>query len=82
MGTVTRALKWSAAGLGLAVGAYAAYVGLAWSRHGRTRGPAVPEDADELLARFMPVYEVGGRHHVRVAAPAAITLAAAREMDV
>jgi hypothetical protein len=30
----------------------------------------------------MPVYEVVERHHVRVAAPAALTLAAAREQDL
>ena len=30
----------------------------------------------------MPVYEVVERHHIRVAAPAAVTLAAAREQDL
>jgi hypothetical protein len=30
----------------------------------------------------MPAYEVAERHHVRVAAPADVTLAAAREMDL
>ena len=35
-----------------------------------------------MLDRFIPVYEVGGRHHIRVSAPAAITLEAAREMDL
>jgi hypothetical protein len=35
-----------------------------------------------LLDRFMPVYEVAERHHVRVAAPPAITLAAAVEADL
>jgi hypothetical protein len=30
----------------------------------------------------MPVYEIVERHHIRVAAPAAVTLAAAREQDL
>ena len=40
------------------------------------------EEADALLDRFMPDYEVVERHHTRVKAPAAITLAAARDLDV
>jgi hypothetical protein len=74
-------LRWLALGVGLAAGSYAAYVALAWARHGRAR-PATDPGADELLDRFMPEYEVGGCHRVRVRAPAAITLAAAREMDL
>ena len=35
--------------------------------------------SDALLDRFMPVYDVVERHHVRVAAPVAVTLTAARE---
>jgi hypothetical protein len=61
---------------------YAAYVGVAWSRYGHPPCARDPEDQDELLDRFMPDYEVRGSQHVRVAAPAAITLAAAREMDL
>jgi hypothetical protein len=37
---------------------------------------------DELLERFIPVYDVVERHHIRVAAPAAVTLAAARDQDL
>jgi hypothetical protein len=76
-----RALAWAAAGLGLTAGAYLAYVAYAWSRYG---APAPPgsDEADALLDRFMPDYEVAERHHVRVAAPAAITLAAATEADL
>jgi hypothetical protein len=37
---------------------------------------------DGLLDRFIPVYEIVERHHVGVAAPAAITLSAAREQDL
>jgi hypothetical protein len=40
------------------------------------------EDEDQLLDRFVPVYEMAERHHISVAAPPATTLAAAREMDL
>ena len=85
MNTTARAraaLRWGAAGLGLMAGAYAAYVGVAWSRYGQTTRSRNPEDQDELLDRFMPDYEVCGSDHVRVSAPAAVTLAVAREMDL
>ena len=39
-------------------------------------------EEDELLDRFMPVFEVAERHHIAVAAPAATTFAAAAEMDL
>jgi hypothetical protein len=74
--------RWLAAGIGLAAGAYATYVGVMWCRYGHVRRPVDPEERDELLDRFMPSYEVAERHCVRVAAPAAITLAAAREADL
>ena len=73
--------RWLAAGIGAAVGAYATYVGVTWSRYGH-RAPARPDEEDSLLDRFMPTYEVVERHHVRVAAPAAVTLAAACEQDL
>ena len=71
-----------AAGLGLAAGTYATYVGVAWYRYGHPSRAATPEEQDELLDRFMPTYEVAERHHVRVVAPADVTLAAARDMDL
>ena len=74
-------LGWSAAGLGLAAGAYAAYAGLTWSRYGRPARPA-SEEHDPLLDQFMPIYDVVERHHIDVAAPAAVTLTAAREADL
>jgi hypothetical protein len=40
------------------------------------------ENADALLDRFMPSYEVVERHHVRVGAPAEIAFEAATEMDL
>jgi hypothetical protein len=73
--------KVAAAGAGLAMGAYAAYVAVTWSRYG-SASPALDDDADALLDRFMPTYEVAERHHVWVSAPAEITLAAARDQDL
>ena len=77
--TVTR---WLAAGLGLAAGAYATYVGVTWARYGRVREPADPSERDALLDRFMPRYDIVERHRIAVAAPARVTVAAAREMNV
>ena len=78
---VRSALKWTAAALGLATGAYASYVAATWWRYGYPER-ASRDDADSLLDQFMPVYEVVERHHVRVAAPASVTLAVAREVDL
>jgi hypothetical protein len=73
--------RWAAGGLALAAGAYAAHVAVAWSRYGHA-SPAHPEERDELLDRFMPVYEVAERHHIRIAAPADVTLGTARDVDL
>jgi hypothetical protein len=75
------ALTWTAGTLGLAAGAYAGYAGLTWLRYGNP-APSRPDDADQFLDRFMPVYDVVERHHVQVAAPADITFAAACEQDL
>ena len=75
------AARLAATGAGLAAGGYLAYAGLTWYRYGKTARPA-PPDTDELLDRFMPAYEVSDRHHVRVAAPAAVTLVAASKVDL
>jgi hypothetical protein len=74
-------LRWLTAGAGLAAAAYATYIGAAWFRYGHVGRPS-EDEADPLLDRFMPAYEVVERHHVRLAAPPAITFAAAREMDL
>jgi len=71
----------AAAGAGLAAGAYAATAAIAWYRYGRPSKSREPEN-DELLDRFMPTYEIVERHHIRIAAPASLTLAAAREQDL
>ena len=55
------------------------YVGGAWLRYGRS--PRAP-GRDPLLDRFMPSFEVGERHETVVNAPADITWAAARSLDL
>jgi hypothetical protein len=69
---------WVGAGIGLAAAAYGSYVAVTWCRYGRQRRT----DSDPILDRFMPVYEVAERHHIRVDAPVEVTLAAACEMDL
>jgi hypothetical protein len=76
-----RALTWTVGALGLATGAYASYVGMTWLRYGHP-APARSDDADPLLDRFMPVYDVAERHRIRVTAPADITFAAACEQEL
>jgi len=75
------ALKWSAGAVGFAAAAYAAYLALAWQRYGHPAS-SEPEDADAMLDRFMPDYDVVERHHIHVAAPAEITFAAACEANL
>ena len=74
--------RWLTAGAGLAAASYVAYVATTWYRYGRVTSRAGAEDEDALLNQFMPTYEVAERHDVRIAAPAAITFAAATEMDL
>jgi hypothetical protein len=50
-------------------------------RYGRPPS-AHPEDADATLDQFMPDYEIAERRHIRVAAPADVTFAAACEIDL
>jgi hypothetical protein len=77
----TQRLKLVAGLVGLASGAYAALAAIAWSRFGTVPRPRADEQ-DDLLDRFIPDYEIVERHHVRVNAPADVTLAAAREFDL
>jgi hypothetical protein len=55
------------------------YGALSWYRYGRV---APGGDRDELLDRFIPDCEVRERHEARVAAPAAVTFAAARALEL
>jgi hypothetical protein len=66
---------------GMAAGAYAAYAAAAWARYGHVHA-ASGEDADRLLDRVMPRYDIAERHRIDVGAPADTTFAAACEMDL
>ena len=81
MCTPTTVGRWIAGGLGVAAGAYAGLVARAWYRYGTPPAPA-PDERDTLLDTFMPSYDIVERHHVRVGAPAELTLRSASEMDV
>jgi hypothetical protein len=70
------------AGAAVAVTGYAAYATMAWLRYGRVATRAGSRTRDELLDRFIPTYDIVERHRIRVAAPAAVTMAAAREQDL
>ena len=74
--------RWLAAGIGLAATSYGAYAALTWYRYGRPAQPTTPQEADSLLDRFMPNYEVVERQHVRVAAPAETTFSTACDMNL
>jgi hypothetical protein len=67
---------WSAGALGLAAGVYAVLVAVAWRHYGQAARPQ-DDERDPTLDQFMPLYDVAERHHVHVAAPPAVTLAAA-----
>ena len=73
------AARWTLAGVALAGASYAAYVTVTWLRYGHVASPGANE-RDTLLDTFMPDYEIRERHDARVAAPAAVTLAVAREL--
>ena len=63
-----------------AVAGWSAYAGIAWLRYGRpARGFS---SSGPLLDRFIPAPEVAECHQVEVAAPAPVTYAAARDMDL
>ncbi|MGE3958743.1 MAG: hypothetical protein AB7H96_18665 [Vicinamibacterales bacterium] len=81
MSRARHAVAWASGAAGVAAGAYAAWAGSAWLRYGHVAPPS-PAAADPLLDHFMPVYEVVERHHIRVGAPADVTYAAAKEMDL
>jgi len=66
----------------IAAASYATYAGITWYRYGRTKHKVKREESDSLLDLYMPEYEVADRHHMRVAAPAEITFAAACQMNM
>jgi len=71
--------RWIARGAVTALLASAGYVAVTWYRYGRSKPTA---GSDERLDRFMPAYEVGERHETRVKAPADVTFAAARALEL
>lgn len=75
------AMAVAVAGGGAAAAGYATYAAISWCRYGRVASPDT-HTSDELLDRFIPLYDVVERHHIRVDAPAATTLAAARDQDL
>jgi hypothetical protein len=78
--TIARTAAYAAAAAAaLATASYAAYVAVTWSRYGRV-APLPADERDALLDRFMPTWDVREHHQIRVAAPAAVTAAAARTM--
>ena len=56
------------------------YVGHTWLRYGKTQAKNPHPDA--LLDRVMPRYEIREFHQTRVAAPAEVAFAVARELDL
>ena len=74
-------MRWVLMTVGLTATGYVVYVAQAWYRYGNASAP-LTEESDALLDEFMPEYEVAERHHVRVAAPANITLSAAMDTDL
>jgi hypothetical protein len=78
---VRTAARWGAASLGIGVAAYGSYAAVTWLRYGHVQ-PVHGKGADPLLDRFMPTYEIVERHQTYIAAPAAVTLAVAADMDL
>ena len=74
-------VRGGAVAAGLAAAAYGAWVAVAWLRYGRAAA-AAPDGSDAMLDEVMPHYDVVERHHIRVAAPATVTFAAASEMTL
>jgi hypothetical protein len=70
-----------AAGAGVAAAVYGARAAVNWYRYGSpSRG--TDRERDDLLDRFIPVYDVVERHQIEIAAPADVTLLAACEQDL
>src|SRR5688572_25206217 len=79
--SIRSAARWLSFGVGVAAATYGAYAARTWHHYGQAEPPTF-EERDGLLDQFMPVYDVVERHCVRVNAPAAVTLAAACDMDL
>jgi hypothetical protein len=75
-----RLLRYGAAAAGAGVLGFGAWSAVAWVRYGHVDPTRHPRD--ELLDRFLPNPEVDEYHQIKVGAPAAITVAAAKETDL
>jgi len=75
------AARWLGFGAGVAAATYGTYVVATWLRYGHGKRPEAKE-ADRLLDRFMPEYEIAERHRVDVNAPADLTFSTACAMDL
>jgi hypothetical protein len=73
--------RWLAGAAALTAATYGLYAAAVWLRYGQHPEPTADE-RDPHLDEFMPRYEVVERHHIEIAAPADLVMAAAREMDV
>jgi hypothetical protein len=80
--TAVKTTTYLAGGAALAALGYAALAGAAWTRYGHATRARRTDEEDPLLDGFMPLYDIVERHHITVEAPAAITLAAARDLDM
>jgi len=77
MSTTAKPLRrWIGAAIALPVASYGVMIAAARLGYGHPAVPR-PEEADPLLDGYMPRYEIVERHHIRVHAPAELTLAAA-----
>lgn len=80
---MARALRQAGRVMGVGAGAAAllglSYMGITWYRYGKVKrhGPR-----DPLVDSFMPKYEVREVHETGVSAPAEVTYAAAKELDL
>lgn len=73
---------WTAGVIVLFALSWVGYALVAWARYGRGGSTRAGALRNPLLDRFLPEYDVHERHETHVAAPAALTFAVAREMDL
>jgi hypothetical protein len=66
--------------VGAGMATWGAYSAITWARYGRAQPERRPRDA--LLDRFIPEPEVDEYHSFQVRAPAAITFASAKDLDL
>ena len=67
--------------IGLAAASYASFAVVTWLRYGKP-AQSDGESPDPLLDIFMPDYEVVDRHEIQIAAPPAVALSTASEIDL